>query len=399
LGLEARITSEHIIRQVLIHVSVIGFATALATRAVDPIVPLIADGLATDPKSVALLSTAFAVPFALVQPVLGPVADVIGKTRLMIICLVILVATMVMGAMAPSYEVLLASRILGGIATGGIFPAALAAVGDLVPVAGRQVALGRYLSLVITGNLAGVALAGFVGDLFGWRAVFATIAGCSGVALVSAFIGLRGVSRVETAPLDFGAVRANYRAILTHPRAKFCYAAVFVEGLTIFGVFPFVALLLLAAGEARASIAGLVLAGISFGGIIYSMAVRGLLVRFQSSHLMLAGGTAAAIGLLVASFQPPWPVQALAFLVLGFGFYTMHGGIQVQATELSSVARGAAVSLHSLFFFMGHAAGPVLYGLGFATIGPTASLMIGAAGIFGVGLMTWRFLGERPTEA
>lgn len=378
--------------------SVVGFATALSARAADPIVPLIATGLATDPKSVALLSTAFAVPFALVQPVLGPVADVIGKTRLMIICLVILVATMVAGAMAPNYEVLLASRILGGMATGGIFPAALAAVGDLVPVAGRQVALGRYLSLVITGNLAGVAVAGLVGDLFGWRAVFATIAGCGVVALVSAFFGLRNVKRIETGPLDLSAVSANYRAILTHPRAKFCYAAVFVEGLAVFGVFPFVALLLLAAGEGRASIAGLVLAGISFGGIIYSIAVRSLLVRFQSSHLMLAGGTTAAIGLFIASLQPPWPVQVGAFLVLGFGFYTMHGGIQVQATELSSAARGAAVSLHSLFFFLGHAAGPVLYGIGFATIGATATLSIGAAAVLGVGLMTWRFLGEGPSS-
>ncbi len=377
--------------------SVVGFATALSSRAVDPIVPLIASGLAADPKSVALLSTAFAIPFALVQPILGPVADIIGKTRLMIICLVILVGTMVAGAMAPNYQVLLASRILGGMATGGIFPAALAAVGDLVPVAGRQVALGRYLSLVITGNLAGVAVAGIIGDLFGWRAVFATIAGASGVALISAFIGLRGVSRVEMAPVDLGKVRENYRIILTNPRAKFCYAAVFVEGLAIFGVFPFVALLLLAAGEGRASIAGLVLAGISIGGIVYAAAVRVMLGRWQSSNLMLAGGATAALGLAVAAFQPPWPVQLLAFLVIGFGFYTMHGGVQVQATELHPVARGAAVSLHSLFFFLGHATGPVLYGLGFAYLGATPSLMIGAALVLATGLMTWRFLGERPT--
>ena len=39
---------------------------------------------------VALLSTAFALPFALMQPILGPVADMIGKVRLMMICLVVI---------------------------------------------------------------------------------------------------------------------------------------------------------------------------------------------------------------------------------------------------------------------------------------------------------------------
>jgi predicted MFS family arabinose efflux permease len=44
------------------HLSLIGFASALSTRAVDPIVPPVAQGLAVDPGMVALLSTAFALP-------------------------------------------------------------------------------------------------------------------------------------------------------------------------------------------------------------------------------------------------------------------------------------------------------------------------------------------------
>ena len=71
----------------------IGFATALSTRAVDPIIPPIAASLQIDPATVALLSTAFALPFALVQPILGPLADMIGKVRMMILCLVVIIAT------------------------------------------------------------------------------------------------------------------------------------------------------------------------------------------------------------------------------------------------------------------------------------------------------------------
>ena len=55
-------------------------------------------------------------------------------------------------------------------------------------------------------------------------------------------------------------MKANYRGIFADPRAKFCFGSVFFEGIFIHGIFPYVAILLLASGEARASIAGLVIA-------------------------------------------------------------------------------------------------------------------------------------------
>ena len=50
---------------ILIRLSFIGFVTALSSRCVDPVIPLIAWGLQIDPAAVALLSTAFALPYAL----------------------------------------------------------------------------------------------------------------------------------------------------------------------------------------------------------------------------------------------------------------------------------------------------------------------------------------------
>ena len=49
---------------VLTRLSFIGFVTALSSRCVDPVIPQIAWGLRVDPGAVALLSTAFALPFA-----------------------------------------------------------------------------------------------------------------------------------------------------------------------------------------------------------------------------------------------------------------------------------------------------------------------------------------------
>ncbi|HVY58410.1 MAG TPA: MFS transporter [Xanthobacteraceae bacterium] len=383
--------------RVLTHVSLIGFATALSARAVDPIIPQIAADLAVEPEKVALLSSAFALPFAIVQPILGPMADMFGKIRLMFACLLVLIAASIACVVASGFPTLMAARIVAGIATGGIFPVGLAIAGDLVPVDKRQVAIGRLLAVVITGNLLGASLSGAVGDLFGWRAVFLAVTAGGLFALISATIGLRGVVVGQTLGFDLRTILGGYLGIFANPRAKACYGAVFVDGIAVFGAFPFVALLLAASGETRAAIAGLVLAGFSIGGLVYSLGVPIMLGRWRPEHLMVGGGVLAALALTFASLGPAWPLQFLAFTLLGIGFYTFHASIQVEATELSATARGAATSLHSLFFFLGQAAGPALYGLGFASVGSGPSLIAGALVMLVAGFVCARLLA-RPDE-
>ena len=65
------------------------FAQTLFTRAVDPVIPMIAGDLAVDVNTAALLSSAFTFPYALVQPALGVTGDFFGKTRLMNLCLLV----------------------------------------------------------------------------------------------------------------------------------------------------------------------------------------------------------------------------------------------------------------------------------------------------------------------
>ena len=382
-------------RGLILRLSLIGFITALASRATDPVIPPIAHDLHVDPNSVALLTTAFALPFALVQPILGPVGDMVGKVRVMIACLAVTIATMLVSGFATDFTVLLAARIVSGIAAGGIFPVGIAVIGDLVPVKDRQVAIGRWLTAVVSGNLLGSSAAGVIGDLLGWRGVFFVVAAGGVLSLVVAVVTLRAAARAQKMQLSLKGFSAGYRGIFHNPRAKVCFGAVFVEGLTIFGLFPFVALLLLTAGEPRASIAGAVIGGFSVGGVLYAVTVPLLVRRWRADRLMIAGGLVAGLALATIAFDLPWPVQFVAFLTLGVGFYTLHGSIQVQATELSTEARGAAMSLHSFFFFMGQASGPVLYGLGFRNAGSLASIMAAAVVIVIVGFVTAQLLREK----
>ena len=61
-------------------------ATSLFMRSVDPVIPQIAGGLNVTPAKAALLSTAFTLPYALIQPLLGALADMFSKARLIAVC-------------------------------------------------------------------------------------------------------------------------------------------------------------------------------------------------------------------------------------------------------------------------------------------------------------------------
>lgn len=369
----------------LVTIALIVFVTSLFTRSVDPVVPLIADGLVVQVGTAALLSTAFALPYALVQPVLGALGDMMSKRRLMMISLVMLVLSAAVSATAPNFTVLLLSRVAAGIASGGIFPISLAYAGDRIPVAKRQVAISRLLAATMTGNLLGASLAGIVGDLAGWRAVFVVVGLLGLIVTVTSLIGFRKVPKENPAGFDLASIGPNYRAIFANPHAKYCFGAVFIEALLVFGIFPYMAAILLEAGETRASIAGIVLAGFGIGAVVYAMFVRFLLHALGERWMMFGGGLIMAAFLLLLTVRMPWPLEFANFVLLGFGFYWLHGIIQVYATELAPQARSSAMALHSMSFFLGQAAGPVVYGAGFATVGKIPLLIAGAVLIALVG--------------
>jgi predicted MFS family arabinose efflux permease len=361
-------------------IALLVFVTSLFTRSVDPVVPQIADGLLVDVGTAALLSTAFALPYAIVQPALGALADMMSKTRLMSICLVLLVLSAVVSATAPNFTVLAISRVAAGIASGGIFPTSLALAGDRIPVAQRQVAIGRLLAATMSGNLLGASLGGVVGDLAGWRAVFMVVGAMGALCIVAIVIGFRASPKETPKGFDLSTLGPNYRAIFGNPLAKYCFGAVFIEA-----VFAHMAALLHQAGENRASIAGLVLAGFGIGAVIYTFCVRWLLGLLGERNMMIGGGLIMAAFCLILTLRLPWPLEFLNFALLGFGFYWLHGCIQVYATELAPAARGSTMALHSASFFFGQAVGPIVYGAGFAVVGATPLLIAGAVIIALVG--------------
>jgi predicted MFS family arabinose efflux permease len=371
------------------------FASALFIRSTDPVIPQIAAGLAVKPATAALLSTAFTLPYALVQPLLGALADMVSKARLMLICLFIVTGATLVCAVAPNFEFLVCGRVIAGLAAGGVVPISFAIVGDTIPVAQRQVAMGRLLFAIMTGNLLGATCAGVVGDLAGWRGVFVVTGALGALACAVAIPGLHDSSKTGGG-FDFSTFVPNYRTILRNPLAKICFGAVFLEGCFMYGVFPYIATMLHQAGETSASVAGLVIAGFGIGGALYGVTVSRLLPRLGETRMMRVGGALMGFCLLVIAARFIWPVEFLNFALLGFGFYMLHAVIQIYASELAPATRGSAMALHSFFFFLGQAIGPVVYGAGLATVGLTPVLLFGAVVLVGVGMTCAHWL-RRPT--
>ncbi|WP_029585984.1 MFS transporter [Bradyrhizobium sp. URHD0069] len=376
------------------------FAASLSARSLDPVLPHLADEFGVSIAGAASLASVFAFTFAIVQPVLGAAADLFGKARLMIGCLVLLGFASILGAMSTSFSLLFATRILAGIGSGGVFPIALGLTSDLVGPEKRQVAIGRTLAGAMTGNLLGASASGLIGDFLGWRGVLAVLGGLVVLASIAVAAGFRGAALKHPPRTNLSALKHGYRTIFTNPNARICYSAVFVEGCCVLGLFPFVSSFLFELGETSLSVAGIVIAGFAVGGLFYTFTVSRFLPRLGVKGMMIAGATLVGLQLAVIAFGPGWKIQAISLLFMGWGFYMIHGCLQVFASELSVEARATALSLHSFFFFMGQTVGPIAYGFGIQNVGKIPTLLTSAVVMIALGMVCARLLRQtRPADA
>lgn len=370
-----------------------GFASTFTMRIVDPLVPTLALEFTRTVPQVAAIATAFSFAYAVGQPFLGPVADSVGKLRTISTCLGALALLSLVAAFAGSFDMLTAARMVAGVAAGGVIPIAMAAIGDRAPMAERQIMLGRFLVLMIVGQMAGAACSGLIAEHIGWRGVFVMAGALAGLAGILVVLVLKPRPDALRPRLSFAGALANYAAVFANPRSKLLYGLVIVEGSLIFGMPPYVAAILQERASVGPSQAGLVIAGTGLGGIVYGVLTRLLVERLGPARMAIAGGLlmGGAYALFALPFLPWWSA-VLIFVLNGFGFFLMHGTFQAQATELAPTARGSAVALFACALFCGHALGPLMMGAALHLLGTSGAILLFAAGIALLGFLVPRIL-------
>ncbi len=103
----------------------------------------------------------------------GALADVFGRRRVLVLSSSLLALTSALGAVAPSMTVLIAARILQGIAGAGILAAALGAIGHAFPTGHRRtLATSVWGAAVGAGIAVGPLAAGALAASLGWRSSY-----------------------------------------------------------------------------------------------------------------------------------------------------------------------------------------------------------------------------------
>jgi DHA1 family purine base/nucleoside efflux pump-like MFS transporter len=140
---------------------------------VSPLLPSIAEDYSIDPGLAGLSVTVFSVSYMLSAPILGALADRIGRARVLTCCLMAFGIANLLTAVCGSFAWLLAARIMAGATAAGVTPSVYALIGSAAPGEKRA----TWLAIVVSGLLIslsfGAPLGILVGAFLGWPVVFA----------------------------------------------------------------------------------------------------------------------------------------------------------------------------------------------------------------------------------
>ncbi len=151
----------------------------------------------------------FLLGYVAVLPLIGRLADLVERQRVLLGCLTVFVVGSAVTALAVELPVLVTGRIVQGIGGGGLVPATLAMVADLWPPARRGTPLGVVGAVQELGSVLGPLLGAVILAVSGWRTIFwvnATLGVLLAVGVVLAGGGMP--RRPRLVPLVLGALAA-----------------------------------------------------------------------------------------------------------------------------------------------------------------------------------------------
>ncbi|GAA4377692.1 MFS transporter [Agromyces bauzanensis] len=331
------------------------------------LLPGMSEGLGVAEPFVGLLVSAFAFAVVVTSTPLTALTSRMPRHGLLVAVLAVLGLTTLASALVPEYWMLVAIRVVGGIAHGLFWALVAAYAARLVP----DQQIGRAVSVTLGGGtlalVAGVPATTMLGHVIGWRPVFAIVGALTlvGGLLVWRFLppvlGEHGetASRFRRGDVALGPVllvSAVTAVTMLGQYAVFTYVAPLITevvGLDVGAVGP----LLFVYGVAGA--AGLALAG-------SRLAARPM------RALVIAMGLVSA-SLVVLGLAPgAWP-SIVAFAVWGVAFGAIPPLLQTRLLRVAPAGhRDAASALYTTAFNIGIGGGALLGAVLFDRLGVAA---------------------------
>jgi predicted MFS family arabinose efflux permease len=199
------------------------FMVQADARVIDPLLHVISRDFHTTPPAAAVVISAYALPYGLFQLLYGPVGDRVGKIRVMAACLTVFSFGTFACAFVPSIPVFATLRFLTGVVAAAVIPMSLGYIGDTFPYQDRQIALGRFMSALMIGQIVGSTLGGVFGEYLGWRYIFVVFGVVS--LVVSALLAREAKhSSPSAAARPLGPQLLTARRVLDLRRPAWCAA-------------------------------------------------------------------------------------------------------------------------------------------------------------------------------
>jgi DHA2 family multidrug resistance protein len=153
-------------------VATAAFMEVLDTSIANVALPYIAGNLGASNDESTWVLTSYLVSNAIVLPISGWIASVLGRKRFFMTCLVIFTLSSLLCGIAPSLGAIILFRVLQGAGGGGLQPMAQAILADSFPPRQRGLAFALYGITTVMAPTIGPTLGGWITDQYSWRWIF-----------------------------------------------------------------------------------------------------------------------------------------------------------------------------------------------------------------------------------
>jgi MFS transporter, DHA1 family, inner membrane transport protein len=357
----------------LLALAIGAFAIGTTEFVVMGMLPEIAEGLGVSVSAVGILISAYAVGVVLGAPTLTAIGLRFTPRQTLVALMVVFVVGNTLSALAPSYGLLVAARVLTALAHGSFFGVGAVAARRLVPPDRSA----RAISLMITGltlaNVVGVPLGTFVAQQAGWRIVLGAIA-VIGLATIAGLLAWMPDDAGEPTDLR-GELRAFRRG-----QVWLVLGLTMIGFSALFSVYSYVSPILTDLGGIPGEWVTPVLALFGIGSTVGTL-VGGRLGDRYGFSFVAVGLVAMTVVLVAFAFLARTPVLAITLLVL-FGTLSFALGPVVQnaVIDAAAVPGGSLVSAaNQAAFNIANAIGAALGALVISQgLGYTAPMWVGA---------------------